>query len=206
MNATRDENNLIDLLRGADEDAPPPLLPFPEDLAAAAREASAARDRVYRGAGAGALIVAVVATVAFGVARSDLQHRRASDVDRVRLMSELSLLSRQANTEQISADRMNDTLQRRKQAQQRAQLLQKPTAPQQLSIESDRTAMTMFLDTKDRESKSKPKSKGSASAMKQYRKIIELFPNSPAAELARRRLAADRPEGKDQNHTYPGSM
>jgi hypothetical protein len=101
---------------------------------------------------------------------------------------------------------MSDTLQRRKQAQQRAQLFQKPTAPQHLSIQSDRTAMTMFLDAKDRESKSKPNSKASVSAMKQYRKIIDLFPNSPAADLARKRLAADRPKGKEPAHTYPGSM
>jgi hypothetical protein len=207
MNVTRNpnENDLIDLLRGADADAPSPVLPLAEDLAAAAREAAAARDRLYRGVGGSALVVALVATVAFGVARSDLQRRRTSDSDRVRLMSELSLLSRQAETQQRSADRMSETLQRRKQTQQRAQVLQKPTAPQQLSIESDRTAMTMLLDAQERESKSKSR-KASASAMKQYRKIVDLFPDSPAADMARKRLASDRPEGKEPVHTYPGSM
>ena len=45
----------------------------------------------------------------------------------------------------------------------------------------------------------------------QYRQVITLFPDSPAAQLARQRLASDprppdRAVPKDKDHTYPGSM
>src|SRR4051812_31236503 len=148
MNAIRHEQNdarLIELLRSADADVAPPCLRLAEDLAAAARQAAANRDRMNRALGGGMLVVALVASVAFTVARADLNRRRISDADRVRLRSELSMLSHQADASQLCADRVSQTLQRRKQAQQRAQLFQQPAPVEKLTEQRDRAAMTMFL-------------------------------------------------------------
>jgi len=117
MNATFEDNDLIELLQTADAGAAAPRLPLAEDIAAAARDASAARTRFNFAMAGSAMVLALVASVAFGVARSDLHRRNVADHDRARLRNELTLLNRQANANELSANLMSQTLQRRKQAQ-----------------------------------------------------------------------------------------
>jgi len=213
MNAIRDDQNdagLIELLRSADADFAPPRLPLAEDLAAAARQVAVKRDHLNRALGGGVLVVALVASVAFTVARADLNRRRISDADRARLRSELSMLSHQADADQLCADRVSQTLQHRKQSKQRAQLFAQPAPVEKLTQQRDRAAMTLYLGAKESESSSKSMPVPSERALRQYRRVVELYPKTAAAVLAQQRIDSMQPKPRDRRDeskpTYPGSL
>jgi len=69
-------------------------------------------------------------------------------------------------------------------------------------IDRDRAAMTLYLDARETEKKAKRPEV----ARSQYLQVIKLFPDSPAARLARQRLKPERAVPMDKDHTYPGSM
>jgi hypothetical protein len=206
MNAIRDHRPndpaLIELLRSADSQASPVRLPLSEDLAAAARKAAANREQFNFALAGSALVLVLVAGVAFSVARADLAHRRISDADLARLRGELTVMTRQADADGRFANQLNDNLQRRKQAQQRTPLLTQQSTAEKLAQQRDRAAMTMFLNAQDIELKSKRPDR----ALAQYRRVVELYPKSPAAQMARKRIDALKPKSTETKRTYPGSL
>ena len=184
-----DDRELTRLLKRADAETRAPALPAAAALAEGVRHAAARQSRAVVLTTGGTLCAAVIALyvlwphLSIGGAGAKRHPTRDSSA----LRAELAVLTRQADAQQSFAEELTRQDRRELRQQQtaaRANLLRSPPALDRISGQRQRAAMTLWLDARRIEQDGNRPDR----AAEVYRRVVDLFPDTPAAELARQRL------------------
>jgi hypothetical protein len=177
------ERELTRLLRDADDDAPAPLVPLADSLAARTRRsaANAARARTASVVATGATLVVALSV---WVSIEKPQFWRGSSAradDAASLRADFAILTVNADQRMTAVNRVISDDRRQHRSQALAQRLRQSAPSESGALHRERAAATLLRDARARPDASR----------QSYLRVIELFPDTAAADVARRRLDRD---------------
>lgn len=183
------------LLRRVDASVPV-TGPAPEDVAGRVRAVDRRRRRATRtGLGLAAAALLVALSVWFDVPRDPPEPAGMTDARVAAIQAELVALDREAALHEAVADRLliAEAMRERRRPVRPTQSEPDPRAAFLAEVESVATLMVLRVD--------RSLDTDAPSARERYQRVIDLYPDTRAAETAKQRLSAQRPESNTQRRS-----